>query len=104
MSGETILLVDDEQHIIELAQMYLAKEGFAVLSAGDGVGVGGGVGHLFVPFVRVLARSVSLTDSTMPTIAHRAEKSRGVFGFRRESFFDFGVALSGAMWYNRVDP
>lgn len=36
MPGETILLVDDEQHIIELAQMYLEKDGFAVLSAGDG--------------------------------------------------------------------
>jgi two-component system alkaline phosphatase synthesis response regulator PhoP/two-component system response regulator ResD len=36
MSGETILLVDDEQHIIELAQMYLEKEGYAVASAGDG--------------------------------------------------------------------
>jgi DNA-binding response OmpR family regulator len=36
VSGETILLVDDEQHIIELAQMYLEKEGYAVASAGDG--------------------------------------------------------------------
>jgi two-component system alkaline phosphatase synthesis response regulator PhoP len=36
MSGETILLVDDEQHIIELAQMYLEREGFSVRSAGDG--------------------------------------------------------------------
>ena len=36
MPGETILLVDDEPHIIELAQMYLEQEGFAVLSAGDG--------------------------------------------------------------------
>jgi DNA-binding response OmpR family regulator len=36
MAGETILLVDDEQHIIELAQMYLEKEGFVVHSAGDG--------------------------------------------------------------------
>jgi DNA-binding response OmpR family regulator len=36
MNGRTILLVDDEQHIIELAQMYLEKEGFAVHSANDG--------------------------------------------------------------------
>jgi two-component system alkaline phosphatase synthesis response regulator PhoP/two-component system response regulator ResD len=36
MPGETILLVDDEQHIIELAQMYLEKEGYAVASASDG--------------------------------------------------------------------
>ncbi len=36
MSGQTILLVDDEPHIVELAQMYLEKEGFAVHSALDG--------------------------------------------------------------------
>jgi DNA-binding response OmpR family regulator len=36
MSGQTILLVDDEPHIVELAQMYLEKEGFAVHSAPDG--------------------------------------------------------------------
>jgi DNA-binding response OmpR family regulator len=36
MSGETILLVDDEAHIVELAQMYLEREGFAVRSASDG--------------------------------------------------------------------
>ncbi len=36
MPGETVLVVDDEKHIIELAQMYLEKEGFRVLSARDG--------------------------------------------------------------------
>ena len=36
MSQETILLVDDEPHIIELVQMYLEKEGYTVFSAGDG--------------------------------------------------------------------
>lgn len=36
MSGHKILLVDDEPHIVELAQMYLKKEGFAVQSAPDG--------------------------------------------------------------------
>jgi DNA-binding response OmpR family regulator len=36
MPGETILLVDDEAHIVELAQMYLEREGFAVRSASDG--------------------------------------------------------------------
>jgi two-component system, OmpR family, alkaline phosphatase synthesis response regulator PhoP len=33
---ETILLVDDEQHIIDLAQMYLEQDGFQVISATDG--------------------------------------------------------------------
>jgi DNA-binding response OmpR family regulator len=36
MSQERILLVDDEPHIIELVQMYLEKDGYAVFSAGDG--------------------------------------------------------------------
>jgi two-component system alkaline phosphatase synthesis response regulator PhoP len=34
--GETILVVDDEAHIVELVQMYLAQEGFRVQSARDG--------------------------------------------------------------------
>lgn len=36
MAGETILVVDDEAHIVELAQMYLEQEGFRVQSANDG--------------------------------------------------------------------
>lgn len=32
----TILLVDDEQHIIDLAQMYLEQDGFDIISANDG--------------------------------------------------------------------
>ncbi len=34
--AETILIVDDEQHIIDLARMYLELEGFRILSATDG--------------------------------------------------------------------
>ncbi len=37
MSGELILLVDDEPNIIELAQLYLEREGFQVISAVDGL-------------------------------------------------------------------
>ncbi|MEJ2411838.1 MAG: response regulator transcription factor [Anaerolineales bacterium] len=37
MSGELILLVDDEPNIIELAQLYLEREGYRVLSVGDGL-------------------------------------------------------------------
>ncbi len=36
MSTETILLVDDEQNIIDLAAMYLEQEGFRIVSARDG--------------------------------------------------------------------
>ena len=34
---ETILLVDDEQHIIDLAKMYLEQEGWKTTSATDGL-------------------------------------------------------------------
>lgn len=37
MDKETILVVDDERNIIELARLYLEKEGYRVESAGDGV-------------------------------------------------------------------
>lgn len=34
---DSILVIDDEQHIIDLAKMYLEKENYAVTSATDGV-------------------------------------------------------------------
>jgi DNA-binding response OmpR family regulator len=36
MTGERILLVDDEPNIIELARMYLEQEGFRIETAADG--------------------------------------------------------------------
>jgi DNA-binding response OmpR family regulator len=36
MVNETILVVDDERHIVELAQMYLEQAGYRVDCAGDG--------------------------------------------------------------------
>ena len=36
VSQETILVVDDEQHIVELARMYLEQAGYLVESASDG--------------------------------------------------------------------
>jgi DNA-binding response OmpR family regulator len=36
MSGELILVVDDEPNIVHLARMYLERDGFRVESAGDG--------------------------------------------------------------------
>jgi two-component system alkaline phosphatase synthesis response regulator PhoP len=36
MTGELVLIVDDEPSIVQLAQMYLEKDGFNVESAGDG--------------------------------------------------------------------
>ena len=36
MMSDTILIVDDEQHIIDLAKMYLEVEGFKTASATDG--------------------------------------------------------------------
>lgn len=36
MAGELVLLVDDEPNIIQLARLYLEREGFRVESCGDG--------------------------------------------------------------------
>jgi DNA-binding response OmpR family regulator len=36
MSGETILVVDDEPTILEVVELYLLREGFKVLTAADG--------------------------------------------------------------------
>ncbi len=36
MSKETILVVDDERNIVELARLYLEKEGYQVVTAADG--------------------------------------------------------------------
>jgi DNA-binding response OmpR family regulator len=36
MTDELILLVDDEPNIIQLARMYLEREGYRTISAGDG--------------------------------------------------------------------
>ena len=36
MAPETVLVVDDEHNIIELARMYLEQDGFAVIAASDG--------------------------------------------------------------------
>jgi DNA-binding response OmpR family regulator len=36
VSGELILLVDDQPSIVQLARLYLEREGFRVLEAGDG--------------------------------------------------------------------
>ena len=37
MSGELILVVDDEANIVELARLYLEREGFRVSAVGDGL-------------------------------------------------------------------
>ena len=37
MSGELILVVDDEPNIVELARLYLERDGFKVVGVGDGL-------------------------------------------------------------------
>src|SRR4030088_2021772 len=36
MSGNRVLVVDDEDHIVELARLYLSREGYQVESVADG--------------------------------------------------------------------
>ena len=37
MNGATVLVVDDEAHIVELATLYLQNEGYRVIAAATGV-------------------------------------------------------------------
>lgn len=46
MSGELILIVDDEPNIVQLARMYLEREGYRVESAQDGLAALQAVGRL----------------------------------------------------------
>ena len=46
MSGELILLVDDEPNIVQLARMYFEREGFRIDSVGDGKSALEAVGRL----------------------------------------------------------
>lgn len=39
MSAELILVADDEAHIVDLERLYLEREGFKVISTGDGLSV-----------------------------------------------------------------
>jgi two-component system response regulator ResD len=39
MSGETILVVDDEPTIVEVVELYLRREGYQVITTGDGAAV-----------------------------------------------------------------
>jgi two-component system, OmpR family, alkaline phosphatase synthesis response regulator PhoP len=46
MSGELILLVDDEANIVQLARMYLERDGYRVAAVGDGKAALQEVDHL----------------------------------------------------------
>ena len=46
MSGELILVVDDEANIVQLARMYLERENFRIASVGDGKAALEAVGRL----------------------------------------------------------
>ncbi|MEO8284832.1 MAG: response regulator transcription factor [Chloroflexota bacterium] len=37
MTGKTILVVDDEPHIVELIKLYLTRENYSVVEAGNGI-------------------------------------------------------------------
>ncbi len=58
MSGDTILVVDDERNIVQLARIYLANEGFRVEAAYDG--------QEALDKVRSLRPSLVVLDLMMP--------------------------------------
>jgi len=60
MPGELILIVDDEANIVELARMYLEREGFRVQSAADGAAA--------LESVRAQAPALVVLDIMLPEI------------------------------------
>lgn len=60
MSGELIILVDDEANIVQLTRMYLEREGFTVKSAGDGKAA--------IEAIRTLHPALVVLDVMLPEI------------------------------------
>ncbi len=60
MSGELILVVDDEPNIVQLARMYLEREGFRVESANNG--------RLALEYVDKLRPSLIVLDIMLPEV------------------------------------
>jgi two-component system, OmpR family, alkaline phosphatase synthesis response regulator PhoP len=60
MPGELILIVDDEPNIIQLARMYLERDGFRVETAGDG--------HSALERVNRLQPALMVLDIMLPGI------------------------------------
>ncbi|WNR44962.1 response regulator transcription factor [Paenibacillus roseipurpureus] len=58
MAGETILIVDDEQEIVQLIQLYLIREGYHVLSVNNG--------HDVFPVVREHRPDLIILDILLP--------------------------------------
>ena len=58
MSGETILLVDDEANIVQLARLYLEREGYQVHSVGNGAAA--------LEKVQVLKPALMVLDIMLP--------------------------------------
>jgi two-component system, OmpR family, alkaline phosphatase synthesis response regulator PhoP len=74
MAGETILLVDDEASIVQLARLYLEREGFKVISVGDGLGAIDKV-HAARPALMVLDIMLPGLDGIEVCRRLRAEKN-----------------------------
>ncbi|MEW6567626.1 MAG: response regulator transcription factor [Chloroflexota bacterium] len=60
MPGETILVVDDEANILDLARLYLEREGFRVEAARDGVRA--------LELIRTLQPSLVVLDIMLPEV------------------------------------
>ena len=73
MSNELILLVDDETSIVQLARLYLDREGYRVQSAGDGLKALDAV-HTYHPDLMVLDIMLPGIDGLEVCRRLRAEK------------------------------
>ena len=60
MARQTVLVVDDEQHILELARMYLEQDGFSVEEARDGAEA--------LEKIRTLKPAIVVLDLMLPEV------------------------------------
>lgn len=60
LAKQTVLVVDDEQHILELARMYLEREGFSVEEARDGAEA--------LEKIRTLKPAIVVLDLMLPEV------------------------------------
>ena len=80
---KTILVVDDEPRIVELARDYLEHAGFAVLTAADG------------PSALAAAVCLLLDDRALATRLAAEARSRALSRFSREAMVERTLALYG---------
>jgi len=74
MSGNRVLVVDDEDHILELARLYLSREGYQIETVADGSQALARFGQVKPDLVVLDIMLPTLTDS--PSARRSASRAR----------------------------